>query len=222
MRVFSGILQAVRKIRRLLALMAAVYIGSCLAGWYLGSVQSVLALEIRLPIEQANTAMQGFFNSILHSFVPTPSIREFVVVPITYIILIIFSLALIQTFSATTLPGVIPLVGAGIIVVVSWIEGFAVGQFTLGPLAQELSYYVGLDYAAFMGNIVIAAIGLVGNVFAAAAGVNISLSSAHPRRYSTQRRLTAFSMAWKDAARVYVIVVVLYALCAVLEVTAPL
>jgi hypothetical protein len=159
--------------------------------------------------------MQRFFNSILHSFVPTPSTREFVVVPITCIILIIFSLALIQTFSATTL------LGAGIIVVVSWIEGFAVGQLTLGLLAQELSYYAGLDYAAFMGNIVIAAIGLVGNVFAAAAGVNISLSSAHPRRYSTQRRPTAFSMTWKDAARVYVIVVVLYALCAVLGVTTP-
>lgn len=206
--------------KRLLALMTFVYIASCLVGWYLGSLQSVLALEIRLPIEQANTNIQQFFNSILRSFVPPSSGRNIVIVPTTYVILIVLSLALIQTFSTTTLPGVIPLLGAGIIVLVSSIEGFNIGRFILGPLAEELRYSAGLDYTAFVGSILVETIGLAGNVFAAAAGVNIALASAYPRRYNTQRRLTAFSMAWKDAARLYVIVILLSALYAVL-VTVP-
>jgi hypothetical protein len=223
LRVLSGIIQAVRRMRMVLALVALVYVVSCLVGWYLGSVQSLLALEMRLPIEQAGTSMQQFFNSILRGLILVlipPSLRT-VAVPIGYIILIIFAVALIRTFVTTTLPGIIPLLGAAIIVAVSWIEGFMIGLFTLEPLTEQLHYSAGLNYAGLAGNIVVAIIGLFANVLAAAAGVNLAIASAYPRRYNTQSRLAAFTRAWKDAARIYVIVILLFVLYAILEVTAP-
>jgi uncharacterized membrane protein SpoIIM required for sporulation len=56
-------------------------------------------------------------------------------------------------------------------------------------------------------------------VFSGAAGINIALAPILPRRYETQSRWMAFKMAWKDAAKIYLIVVILLALGAAWEMT---
>lgn len=56
-------------------------------------------------------------------------------------------------------------------------------------------------------------------VFSGAAGINIALAPIVPNRFGVESRLQAFKMAWNDAARVYVIVVVLLALGAMWEMT---
>jgi uncharacterized membrane protein SpoIIM required for sporulation len=56
-------------------------------------------------------------------------------------------------------------------------------------------------------------------VFSGAAGINIALAPILPRRYGTQSRWMAFKMAWKDAAKIYLIVVILLALGAAWEMT---
>ena len=54
-------------------------------------------------------------------------------------------------------------------------------------------------------------------VFSAAAGINISLSTIFPSRYQVDSRWIAFKEAWKDAGRIYVIVIILLALGAIWE-----
>ncbi len=56
-------------------------------------------------------------------------------------------------------------------------------------------------------------------VFSGAAGIHIALAPIMPSRYGVQSRWAAFKIAWKDAARVYVIVVILLALGAIWEMT---
>lgn len=53
-------------------------------------------------------------------------------------------------------------------------------------------------------------------VFSAAAGINVS--AIFPRRHGTDSRWTAFKMVWKDAARLYAIVIILLALGAAWEI----
>jgi uncharacterized membrane protein SpoIIM required for sporulation len=54
-------------------------------------------------------------------------------------------------------------------------------------------------------------------VFSAAAGIHLSLSAVFPKRQGLDSRRAAFKQAWKDAAYVYVIVVLLLALGAIWE-----
>ncbi len=55
-------------------------------------------------------------------------------------------------------------------------------------------------------------------VFAAAAGINTSLSTAYPRRCRVRNKIAAFKMAWMDAASLYIIVTVLLAVAATWEI----
>jgi uncharacterized membrane protein SpoIIM required for sporulation len=56
-------------------------------------------------------------------------------------------------------------------------------------------------------------------VFSGTAGINIALAPLMPQREGTQSRFAAFKAAWEDAARLYVIVIILLALGAIWEMT---
>jgi uncharacterized membrane protein SpoIIM required for sporulation len=73
-----------------------------------------------------------------------------------------------------------------------------------------------VDFALGLGTMILE---LGAYVFSGAAGINIAVAPILPRRYGVQSRWVAFKMAWKDAAKIYVIVIILLALGAVWEMT---
>ena len=112
----------------------------------------------------------------------------------------------IGAFLTTTLVGVIFFIPILITVFRGWVIGIAYygifdtptsATLALGTLIFELGAYV----------------------FSGAAGINIGLSFIFPKRiYAALNRWEAFKEAWRDAARLYVIVIVLLALGAIWEI----
>lgn len=186
----------------LLAFVALLYVGSYLVGWYLISVKSPIAIETVQGVSQAVLTEQPFTTIV-------QSLRGGELVSA---ILLTFMLNLTTgAFLTTTLPGVIPLVGALGTITITLVRGFVIGVTYPEVLAASpVGFLVGF------GTMILE---LGAYVFSGAAGINISLAPILPRRYGVESRSAAFKIACKDAARIYVIVVILLALGAIWEMT---
>jgi uncharacterized membrane protein SpoIIM required for sporulation len=198
--ILSEAIQAARRMRTLLVLVALLYVGSYLAGWYLASIRSPFALEMSQALREAVLTQQPF-TSILESLKGGQLINAIVIT-------ILVNLS-IGAFLTTTLPGVVPLLGAFGTAAITLLRGLVVGITYPEVLA--------LSPAAFALGLGTLTLELGAYVFSGAAGINIALAPILPRRYGAESRWAAFKMAWKDAARIYVIVALLLVLGAVWE-----
>ena len=188
--------------RVLLFFVALLYIGSYLAGWYLISIRSPLAVETAQAIT-ASVVTETPFTTIIQSLQGGELLQA---------VLITFLLNLTTgAFLTTTLPGIIPLVGALGTIVITLLRGFVIGVTYPEILASSA-----VGFALGFGTMIFE---LGAYVFSGAAGIRIALAPIMPRKYGVQGRWAAFKMAWKDAARVYVIVIMLLALGAIWEMT---
>ncbi len=195
-------IEAAKKMRLLLLFVALLYVGSYLTGWYMISVGSPFAVETARAIE-GSVLNEAPFTTIVQSLQGGQLLQA---------VLITFLVNLTSgAFLTTTLPGVIPIVGALGPIAVSLIRGFVIGV----TYPQVLSSSPG-GFALGFGTMILE---LGAYVFSGAAGIHIALSTVRPKRYGVQSRWGAFKSAWKDAGRVYVIVVILLALGAVWEMT---
>jgi len=186
----------------LLVLVALLYIGSYLAGWYLISIKSPIAVEISRGLQESVLTRQPF-TSILQSLQGGELLKA---------ILVTFLVNLTTAaFLTTTLPGIVPLVGSLGTIAVTVLRGFVVGITYPEVLSSSPA-----GFALGLGTMILE---LGAYVFSGAAGINIALAPILPRRYGTQSRWMAFKMAWKDAAKIYLIVVILLALGAAWEMT---
>jgi uncharacterized membrane protein SpoIIM required for sporulation len=185
----------------LVVLVALLYIGSYLAGWYLISIESPIAVETSRGLQESVLTQQPF-TSILQSLQGGELLKA---------ILVTFLVNLTTgAFLTTTLPGIVPLIGSLGTIAVTLLRGFVVGI----TYPEVLSSSPGA-FALGLGTMILE---LGAYVFSGAAGINIALAPILPRRrYGTQSRWMAFKMAWKDAAKIYLIVVILLALGAVWE-----
>jgi uncharacterized membrane protein SpoIIM required for sporulation len=186
----------------LLVLVALLYIGSYLAGWYLISIKSPIAVEISRGLQESVLTQQPF-TSILQSLQGGELLKA---------ILVTFLVNLTTgAFLTTTLPGIVPLVGSLGTIVVTVLRGFVVGITYPEVLSSSPA-----GFALGLGTMILE---LGAYVFSGAAGINIALAPILPRRYGTQSRWMAFKMAWKDTAKIYLIVVIFLALGAAWEMT---
>jgi len=186
----------------LVVLVALLYIGSYLAGWYLISVKSPIAVETSRGLQESVLTQQPF-TSILQSLQGGELLKA---------ILVTFLVNLTTgAFLTTTLPGIVPLIGSLGTIAVTLLRGFVVGITYPEVLSSSPS-----AFALGLGTMILE---LGAYVFSGAAGINIAVAPILPRRYGTQSRWVAFKMAWKDAAKIYLIVVILLALGAVWEMT---
>jgi len=202
LRAFSEAAETARRIKVLLILVAFLYVGSYLAGWYLISIKSTIAVETSQALRQSVLTQQPF-TSILQSLRGGELVKA---------ILVTFLINLTTgAFLTTTLPGIVPLVGSLGTIAVTVLRGFVVGITYPEVLSSSpLGFVLGL------GTMILE---LGAYVFSGAAGINIALAPILPGRHGVQSRWVAFKMAWKDAAKIYVIVIVLLALGAVWEMT---
>jgi uncharacterized membrane protein SpoIIM required for sporulation len=195
-------MQAARRMKTLLVLVALLYVGSYLVGWYLISSNSPIAVETSQTLKEAVLTTQPF----------TAIIKSLQGGQLLTAILITFLVNLtVGAFLSTTLPGLVPLLGVLGVVAITSMRGFVIGVTYPEVLAASP-----LTFAVGFGTLILE---LGAYVFSGAAGINISLAPILPRIYGVESRWAAFKMAWKDAARVFVIVVVLLALAAVWEMT---
>jgi len=191
-----------RRMKVLVVLVALLYIGSYLAGWYLISIESPIAVETSRGLQESVLTQQPF-TSILQSLQGGELLKA---------ILVTFLVNLTTgAFLTTTLPGIVPLIGSLGTIAVTLLRGFVVGI----TYPEVLSSSPGA-FALGLGTMILE---LGAYVFSGAAGINIALAPILPRRYGTQSRWMAFKMAWNDAAKIYLIVVILLALGAVWEMT---
>jgi uncharacterized membrane protein SpoIIM required for sporulation len=188
--------------KALLVLVALLYIGSYIAGWCLISIKSPIAVEISRGLQESVLTQQPF-TSILQSLQAGELLKA---------ILVTFLVNLTTgAFLTTTLPGIVPLVGSLGTIAVTVLRGFVVGITYPEVLSSSPS-----GFALGLGTMILE---LGAYVFSGAAGINIALAPILPRRYGIQSRRTAFKMAWKDAAKIYLIVVIFLALGAAWEMT---
>ena len=202
MGVFSQVVEAVKRMRILMVFVALLYVGSYIIGWYLISVKSPAALQMAQLVSSA-VLTQTPFTTILQSLHGGDLVQA---------ILVTFLLNLTSgAFLTTTLPGIIPLVGAVGTIAITLFRGFVIGIIYPEVLASSAA-----GFALGMGTLILE---LGAYVFSGAAGINIALAPILPGRYGVQSRWVAFKMAWKDAARIYVIVIILLVSGAVWEMT---
>ena len=196
----SHAVEAAKRMKILLVFVALLYASSYLAGWYLISIRSPLATETAQAIT-ASVLTETPFTTIIQSLQGGELLQA---------VLITFLLNLTTgAFLTTTLPGIIPLVGAFGTIAITLLRGFVIGVTYPEILASSAA-----GFALGFGTMILE---LGAYVFSGAAGIYIALAPIMPRRYGVQSRWTAFKAAWKDAVRVYVIVVVLLALGAIWE-----
>lgn len=202
MRLLSQAIEAAKRMRILLLLVAPLYIGSYLAGWYLISIKSPIAVETAQAIT-ASVLTETPFTTIIQSLEAGELLQA---------VLITFLLNLTTgAFLTTTLPGMVPLVGALGTIAITLLRGFVIGVTYPEILASSAS-----GFALGFGTMILE---LGAYVFSGAAGIHIALASIMPRRHGVQSRWSAFKAAWRDTVRVYVIVVILLAMGAIWEMT---
>ena len=202
MALLSEVVQAEKKLRLLVLFLALLYVVSYLTGWYLISIKSPVAVE----------TVQAISGSVLTETPFTTIIESLQGGQLVQAIIVTFLLNLTSgAFLTTTLPGIIPLVGALGTIAVTLMRGFVIGVVYPEILASSVAGFV-----LGVGTMILE---LGAYVFSGAAGIHIALAPIMPSRYGVQSRWAAFKIAWKDAARVYVIVVILLALGAIWEMT---
>jgi len=198
----SGSLQAAGRIKLLVLFVAMLYVGSYLTGWYLVSVRSPIAVETTETLREAVLTEEPF-TSIIGSLERGELL--------TAILVTVAVNLTMGAFLTTTLPGIVPILGVLGVVAVTCVRGFVIGVVYPEVLAASPA-----AFALGLGTLILE---LGAYVFSGAAGINIALAPILPRRYGVQGRWVAFKMAWKDAARIFVIVVLLLALGAIWEMT---
>jgi len=197
-----GTLQTAKRLKRLIVLVAFLYICSYLVGWYLIGLKSPVAVQFSEEASQAVLTEQPFRLII-------QSLREGDLVKA---ILITFLVNLtIGAFLTTTLPGILPVIGALGIIATTLVRGFTIGVTYPEVLSSSPAAFV-LGFGTLI-------LELGAYVFSGAAGINIALAPVSPRKFGVESRWAAFKIAWRDAARIFVIVVILLASGAVWEMT---
>jgi len=202
MRMLSQSLDAAKRMKRFLVIVVTLYVVSYLIGWYMVNNQIPPAVQMKQGIHEAVLSQEPFLFVL--DFLKRGKLLEAIVATFTVNLSV-------GAFLTTTLPGIIPVLGALAIAVVTLIRGFVIGVTYPEVLATSP--------AAFVLGIGTLILELGAYVFSGAAGINIAIAPLFPRRYGVQSRIEAFKRAWIDAGRIFIIVAILLVFGAIWEMT---
>ncbi|MHC4739860.1 MAG: hypothetical protein ACYS9Y_13220 [Planctomycetota bacterium] len=119
---------------------------------------------------------------------------------------IVFTINTIGNIINFTLPGILIAPLGFTLLLGGWIQGTGLGGI-------QASSFLSLFLFLSMG-----CLEWVTYVIASAAGINISLSVLMPKRQGVATRWKAFRLAWRDAGRLYVIILIILSFQAVFEI----
>ncbi|MCW4033452.1 MAG: stage II sporulation protein M [Candidatus Bathyarchaeota archaeon] len=198
--------QTAKKMKRLLYLVVLIYFISYMIGYFMITYNMPFALEMS----------ESLLGDIPENPIFKPVLEAIENKNLPFAIIYTFTINLLSgAFLTTTLPGAIPLLGAIISITVSAFRGFMIGA--LFTYAASLNSEVSAEFGWALLSLGTMILELGAYVFSAAAGINISLSTMFPERYKVKSRWIAFKEAWKDTARIYVIVIIMLVLGAIWE-----
>ena len=213
-----------------LIIATVIYVTSFILGWYIVNAQGIFALELRLGFTNAFAWLHQPFNTILkaiiqfifpwtlpqpHYMPPSqiPSLSSVQAMELHFIELsLIILIVLLYVFVATTLLGVVPLVGTVLVGFVAVVEGVGLG----GRASSALGYLGFPPFApeSFLASIVPVLLILIAEILSSSAGFHIAfvlLRAKHGSRWSS------FKGAWRDASRIYALVIILLAMAGIVE-----
>jgi hypothetical protein len=197
-----GISDVCRRMKWFLLFIAILYVISFLAGCFAIWLSWPFAVELRDSILQT-VARQAPFTTV------TDVLRSgqlLLAITLTFVVNLCSG-----AFLSTTLIGIVPLLGAAGVSLVTFFRGFSLGIVYYGVL--------GVSPGAFVLGAGTLIFELGGYVFSAAGGISLSLAIIFPNRYGVESRWLAFRKAWRDVARLYLMVVGLLLVGAVWEMT---
>lgn len=196
---FRASLETVRRLRHLVLALALIYTFSFTFG-YLWAYNTFLPLESQEQVAEL-VETQPPFTTVLQA------LREG---DLPRAVLLTFAVNTgIGAFATTTLPGVIPLLGAAVTLGVTFFRGFIIGSVMPEVLTASLGALVVatgtllLEFTAYS--------------LSGAGGIHLSLSLIRPQRLGAKTRLEAFKLAWLDIARLFIPITLLLAIGALWE-----
>ncbi|WP_455369720.1 stage II sporulation protein M [[Eubacterium] cellulosolvens] len=201
-------LKTAKKMKEIILIITSLYIISYFIGY----------IVIRIQVPSILGLIDPMLEGISTNPVYTPIISAFENRNLAFAILYTFIVNLSGgAFATTTLPGIIPLIGAAISGAVTVFRGFIIGALFTYAASIEIEAPIGIGWMIVALGTLILELGAY--VFSATAGINLSLSIIFPNRYFSENRKNAFKEAWKDAGRLYIIVVILLLAGAIWEMT---
>lgn len=190
--LFKEAIETLLKIKKIIFFISILYVLSFFIGFSLIAIENPLAIQFKNFIIEFISVSQPF--SYVLEALESGNLPQAIIVTFLYNL---FSGA----FLSTTLPGMIPFIGAIFISLVTFLRGLMIGVtyyeifknfnlltiVALGTLFLELSAYV----------------------FSASAGINISLSIIFPQKFFTNNRFEAFKKSLKDSLKIYLVISIL-------------
>jgi hypothetical protein len=191
-----------RRLKWHLLLVATMYVASFALGYAAIAVGHPYAISLRRSILET-VAQETPFTTVT-SILKARNLAGAIV--FTFLVNLVSG-----AFLSTTFIGVIPLLGAGAVAMITIYRGVSLGVVYYAVLNQSL--------ATFMVGAGTLILELGGYVFSGAAGIALSLATAFPKWQGTESRWTAFKRAWRNTATIYIIVATLLLAGAVWEMT---
>lgn len=191
-----------RRLKWHLLLVATMYVASFALGYAAIAVGHPYAINLRRSILET-VAQETPFTTVT-SILKARNLAGAIV--FTFLVNLVSG-----AFLSTTFIGVIPLLGAGAVAMITIYRGVSLGVVYYAVLNQSL--------ATFMVGAGTLILELGGYVFSGAAGIALSLATAFPKWQGTESRWTAFKRAWRNTATIYIIVATLLLAGAVWEMT---
>jgi hypothetical protein len=197
--LFKEAIKVLLKIKKIIFFIAILYVLSFFIGFLLIAIENPFAIQFKNFIIEFISTYQPF--SYVLEALKSGNILQAIIFTFLYNLIS-------GAFLSTTLPGLLPFIGAIFISLVTFLRGLMIGItyyeifenfnlltiVALGTLFLELSAYV----------------------FSASAGINISLSIIFPEKYSINK-FEAFKKSIKDALKIYLIVIILLIFGAIWE-----
>lgn len=198
--LFKEAIWTLFKIKKIIFFITMLYVLSFFIGLSLIAIENPFAIQFKNFIMEFISTSQPF--SYVLEALKSKNLFQAIIVTFLYNL---FSGA----FLSTTLPGIIPFIGAIFISLVTFLRGLMIG----------VTYYEILKNLNFL---TIVAIGtlfleLSAYVFSASAGINISFSIFFPKKFLTNNRFEAFKKSLKDSLKIYLIVSILLIIGAIWE-----
>lgn len=219
-----------RKMKIELIIVVILFVASFIFGWYIANAQGILVLEVRLWFTNAfgwlHRPFSTISNVIIESIFPwtrpqprymspsqIPSLsRTQAMEDFAILTFVLFVIGLLYTFAATTLPGVMPLVGVVLVGLVAVVEGVGLGAGASGATQYLNPFY--FEPSIFLIRVVPILLTLIGEIFSSSAGFHIALASLRAKHGS---QWFSFKGAWRDASRIYVLVIILLAMAGIVD-----
>ena len=202
--MLSNICKTLTRLKRLFLIIALLYITSVAAGLithYSGSEIFTLFVSIVEKSDQTgNPQVERIFGRFRQR------VRDGHFGAIALCSFVVFTINTLGNFINFTLAGILIFPIALTLLFGGWMQGISLAGI---HASSFLSVFLFLSMCCLEW---------VTYVIASVAGVNIGLSVVSPKRQGTTSRWKAFKLAWRDAGRLYVIILIILAFQAVFEI----